>query len=346
MTNQSVSIYIGSSGNPKNSLHFKIGLLDVWLRYNPFWWVRVWCIHSTNQISINKQIIFVLVGLLAPFAIAVVTFYFAFAYDFHGFIKLILVMFILNSILDIGTSLMSNNYYEDNQLKLLFYEKRFSTMYEKAIEPYNQKQFEKAAILLKEMLQRGFKEKIIYELAIASFLQTRNYEQAKKLAEEFISKYEVGSDSYSNIGLIYSKLSEHEIALEYYDKSLQLNPTNQYPLYNKGFTFLLLNKFEDAISLFDKVIEINKESGYSYANRGLAKIKIGKTEEGLEDINYSLKLDENNEYAYRNLGIYHLDKGDFLKALELFKKAKELDNATYEIDELINKAEQEQQEVK
>ena len=71
---------------------------------------------------------------------------------------------------------------------------------------------------------------------------------------------------------------------------------------------------------------------------GLAKIKTVRAEEGLEDINYSFKLDGHNSYSYRNLGIYHLDKGEYAKALELFRQAKELDESTHMIDELIDQA--------
>ena len=43
--------------------------------------------------------------------------------------------------------------------------------------------------------------------------------------------------------------------------------------------------------------------------------------------------------VYRNLGIYHLDQKEYDEALNLFKKAKELDDTTHMIDELIRKAE-------
>lgn len=349
MTRQPVSIYIGSYGDPEKSLHFSIGLLDVWFKYNPFLWRLGLCVPSAKQISINKQIIYTLTGPLASFAIATLACYFTFTYDFHGFLKLILVIFFGSSVFDLLVNLTPINtpillhdgrltYNDGYQLKQLFYYKRFPKKYEQAVELYNQQKFAEAAITFKDMLNSGITDENIFRLAISSFLQIKSYKQAKELCDEFIMQGNLNSDDYANVGFSYSQLEQHDKALDFYDKSLQLNQDNKYSLNNKGFTLNLLNKFQEAIPLFDKAIEIDETFAYSYNNRGLAKIKIGKAEEGLEDINKSFKLDENNSYGYRNLGIYHLDKGEYSKALDLFRKAKELDGTTHMIDELINKA--------
>lgn len=349
MTKQTVSIYIGSYGDPKNSFHFSVGLLDVWFKYNPFSWRLGLCVPSAKQISINKQIIYTLTGPLASFVIAVVTCYFTFAYDLHGFLKLILIVFLGSSIFDLFANLTpgtapiklydgSLSYNDGYQLKQLFSFKRFPKEYEQACELYNQQKFAESAIAFNNMLKSGLKAETIYRLTIISFLQIRNFQYAKEITDEFIMQGKMNSDDYANAGIAYSQIDQQDKAVEFYDKSLELNPNNIYSLNNKGYSLNLLNKFDDAIPLFDKAIELDKTFAYSYNNRGLAKIKIGKPEEGLEDINYSFKLDENNSYGYRNLGIYHLDKGEYSKALELLRKAKELDNTTHMIDELINNA--------
>jgi len=349
MTRQKVSIYIGSYGDPKRSLHFRIGLLEVWFKYNPFSWRLGLCVPSAKEISINKQIIYTLTGPLASFVIATVACYITFTYDLHGFLKLFLIIFLGSSIFDLFLNLTPNNapiqlydgrltYNDGYQLKQLLSYKRFPKEYEQATVLYNKQKFAEAAAIFKNILGRGIKDENIYRLAISSFLQVKDYNGAKDLSDEFIIHGNLNSDDYANAGISYSQLYKHDKALEFYDKSLQLNPGNKYSLNNKGFTLNLLDKFQEAIPLFDKAIEIDKTFAYSYNNRGLAKIKIGKAEEGLEDINNSFKLDENNSYGYRNLGIYHLDKEEYSKALDLFRKAKELDSTTYMIDELINKA--------
>jgi tetratricopeptide (TPR) repeat protein len=350
MTKKKVSIYIGSYGDPKNSFHVNIGLLEIWFKYNPLSWRLGFCDPTAEEISINTQIIYTLTGPLASSLIAIVACYFTFAYDLHGFLKLVLVIFLSSSIVDLFTNLVpistpiqlydSRIIYNDGYLlKQLFYYKRFPKNYLQAIELYNKQKFVEAATSFNYMLENRLQDENIYRLAISCNLQIGNYKRAKEISDEFIILNKMNTDDFANTGLSYSMLNEHYKAIEFYDKSLALNPNNKFSLNNKGFTLNILNKFEEAIILFDKAIEIDKTFAYSYNNRGLAKIKIGNVEEGLADINYSLTLDANNSYAYRNLGIYHLDKRAYSKALELFKKAKELDPFTHMIDELINKAE-------
>ena len=346
LTRETVSIYIGSYGDPGKSLHCSIGLLEVWLNYNPLSWRQGLCVPSAKQISINKQIIYTLTGPLASFAIALMACFFTFTYDLHGFLKLILVIFLASSIFDLIVNLTPRTapiklydgrltYNDGYQLKQLFHYQRFPKAYGHAAELYNQQKFTESAIAFHKMLKSGLKDENIYRLAISSFLQVKNYQQAKEISDEFILHGNLNSDDFASAGISYSQIDQHVKAVEFYNKSLELNPNNKYALNNKGFTLNILDKFYDAIPLFDKAIELDNTFAYSYNNRGLAKIKIGKVEEGLEDINYSFKLDDNNSYAYRNLGIYHLDKGEYSKALELFRKAKELDCDTHLIDELI-----------
>ena len=347
LTGKSVSIYMGSYGDPNKSLHFSVGLLDVWFKYNPFLWKLGLCVPSAKHVSINKQIIYTVTGPLTSVVVASVACYFTFAYDLHGAIKLVLIIFLGSSIFDLFVNLIPRGipvklydgslvYNDGAQLKRLFHYKRIPKALERAVELCNEEKFAEAATCFKALLTDGFENEHIYKLAVSSFLQAKNYKEAKDISDQFILYGKMDSDDFTNAGISYSRFDQHDKALAFYEKSLALNPDNKFALNNMGFTLNILCRFEEAIPLFDKAIEVDKSLAYSYNNRGLAKIKIGKKEEGLGDINHSFELDKNNAYAYRNLGIYHLDKGEYSEALELFKKAKQLDDDVHSIDDLIN----------
>jgi len=349
LTKEKVTIYIGSYGDPKKSIRYKLKLLEIYFRYNPFSWKLGLCVPSAKAVSINRQIIYTVTGPITSLIIATAACYIAFTYDMHGLLKLFLVLFFGSALLDLIVNLIPRNkpiklysgtitYNDGYKLKQLFYYKKFPNQYSKAIELYNQQKFLDAAMLFEKMLTDGIKHKDVYRLAINSYLQCKNYVKGKDLTEELKEIDELTSDDLSNLALCYSQSGLHEKALELYNESLRLNHNNKYSLNNKGFTLNLLNRYEEAIPLLDKAIEIDKDFAYSYNNRGLSKIKIGKTEEGLNDINYSFTLDGNNSYGYRNLGIYNLDKGNYEEALKLFIKANELDETTHLVKELIDEA--------
>lgn len=350
MTKEKVTIYLGSYGDPNKSLNFTIGKLEIWLKYNPIAWRIGLCIPSSTEMSFNQRILFIIAGPFASLIIATITCYLAFAFQLHGSLKIILVIFLGSSLFDLYVNLRPSAkpiplhdgtfaYNDGYHLKQLFYFKKLPASYEIAAKLYDEQKYEEAGALFNEMLNKGFKETVIYRLAITSYLQLKKAEKVYIWIEEFTAKTDLDADDFTSVALTYSYANEHQKSLEYYDKALLLNPKHKYALNNKGYTLNLLSKFEEAIPLFDKAIEIDNDFAYSYNNRGLSKIKTGLQEEGLADINHSFKLDENNAYGYRNLGIYHLDRAEFAQALILFEKAKHLDHTTHGINELIKEAE-------
>lgn len=354
LTRQPVTIYVGSYGDKKHSVHFRIGLLDIWLKYNPLSWRSGLCMPSAKEIPINKKIIYTLTGPLASFCIAIIACYIAFAFDLHGFLKLVFIIFMGSAIVDllinlnpISTAIKLHDgslaYNDGYQLKQLLYYRKVPKEYEHAVTLYNNQNFKEAAILLNQMLESGIKHEAIYRLTIFAYFQSRQYSKAKELSDAFTARKELTADDLTTAAHIHSKLELYEQALAYYDQALVVTPDDTHLLNNKGYTLTLLGQFEAALAPLNKAIELDQQMAYAYNNRGLARIKTGREAEGLEDIYYAIQLDAGNSYTYRNLGIYHLDKGAYSEALDLFQKAQAMDRSTYRIETLIAQAISKQQ---
>ena len=61
------------------------------------------------------------------------------------------------------------------------------------------------------------------------------------------------------IGLSYSESGRDKEALDFYDKSLKINPNYGGAYNNKGLSLSKLGRYEESIYLYNKVIEINPE---------------------------------------------------------------------------------------
>jgi len=349
MTRKKVGIYIGSYGDPTKSLHFSFGLLEIWLKYNPFSWRKGLCIPSEKNTSLITQFIYTLTGPLASFLISVISIYLTYILALHGFPLFMLMIFFISSIFDLIVNLIPREnaiklyngeiiHNDGYQLKRILSFRKFIKEYEKGIYHYNQDEFELAAKSFFHIINRGFKDESVYRMAILSSIKDDRFNDAKELYDDFILHASLNSDDYANAGFCCSLMGQHDNALKFYNNSLELDPKNKIALNNKGFSFLETNFYEEAIVLFDKVIDLDKGFIHSYNNRGLAKIKLGMCQEGLDDLAYSFSLEENNPYYFRNLGIYHLDREEYPQALNYFTKAKELDKKTYFIEQLISQA--------
>lgn len=346
MTGERATIFLGSYGDTDKSFRLAIGKLEIWIKYNLFKWRGGLCVPHASNISINKKIIYTLTGPLASLFIALISCYIAFTFRLKDFLSLLFLIFLLLSIFDFLKNIIPSNqsitlhdgkigHNDGTSLVRLFRHKKYPKQYFDAIDLYNNKQYTEAATVFDTILSNGLKDQDTYRWAIYCHLLIKNYRKAKSYFDEFRKRFQMNSEDYSNLGLIYTHYENHEKAMKLYGISLKLNPMNSYSLNNKGYTLNILEKYEEAITFFDKALEIDKSFAYSYNNRGFSKIKLGRMEEGLHDLNQSYELDPYNPYYFRNLGIYYQERGDYQKALELFLESKSLDNYTYNIDALI-----------
>lgn len=108
-TKQKVTVYIGSYGETKKSLTFRVGLLEVWLKKSIFWKTGL-CQTSSNIVSFPKKFIFIVGGPLASLTFAVVGSYYVFGYDMHGALKMIMSFFTLAAAWDFFSNIIPNNH--------------------------------------------------------------------------------------------------------------------------------------------------------------------------------------------------------------------------------------------
>ncbi|MBQ0736183.1 tetratricopeptide repeat protein [Aquimarina celericrescens] len=352
-TKEGVTIYIGSYGDPKKSLRFRLGRLEIFFKYNPLLWSYGLCVREQIDISINKGIIIILMGPLTSLIIGAFCLYIGVFGSHSDSITFITMMIAISSLLDCyhnsipdAEPITLHNgkqvHNDGQQLKLLLNYRNLPVEYDKSVEYYNNKKFEKSGELLKKMIQSGTRRDFIYRLAVSSYLQIKEYDKADEINKDFIKKYKkklTSVDHYNN-GLIKSHKGNIEGSIIDYTESLKLDANNVYSLNNRGYAYNLSGRYEEAIKDFDKAIKLEDSFAYALNNRGLSKIKLGEFENGFTDIEKSLELDSKNSYFYMNLGIYYFDTQDYHKALENFNIAFKLDKDTYLLTEHIEKVKQ------
>ncbi|MCB0852552.1 MAG: tetratricopeptide repeat protein [Bacteroidetes bacterium] len=344
-----LQVYIGSFGDPKKGLHFRMGRLTFHFKYSLFLWNRGLVVPDQIEDSFIKNYLFTLAGPLASFLIAIISLYLLINVEMNLFFWWGALFLIVSSLIDAITNLIPNpNYiilhdgrltFNDGQtLRLLV---RYKAVYKDLLEL--QKLYEtgkiKEGIEAFEKLYAETQNGDVLRMGISFYLQEHNHEKARSLSEELIKKSAMSSDDLCNYAISLAGCGFRKEALGAYYKSLEINPGNFYALNNRGYTYILMRKYKDAIDDFDRAIKLYPRFAYAYNNRGLAKIKLGFHEEGLKDIYKSRELEPENSYAFKNLGIYHKDGGRLKEALENFYKARDLDSSTHEIDDFIRETE-------
>ncbi|MCJ7936009.1 MAG: M50 family metallopeptidase [Chryseobacterium sp.] len=343
ITRKKVHVFIGSYGNKDNSFLINFKDFSFYIFKNPLKWGRGLCETEEKRFSVNKQILYVFGGPAASLLLALLSY---FIISNSKFLTLFFIILMVSSAIDFLINIFPSQktvYMSDGRsisndgraIINLIRQRKLPKEYTEGIYKFQEKKYPEAASIFDSLLQES-KDLNIYRMAIASHVNGKNFEKAKETAIKFKeNNSSMTTDDWTNFALTFTETGELTESLEYYDKALKMDPNNKFALNNKGYTLILLEKYEDSIPLLNKAISVDKKFSYSYNNRGLAKINLDLYEEGLKDIEDSLKFDSQNADAYKNLGIYHMKKMEYQEALDLFLKAKKMDESLPRIDELI-----------
>ena len=113
----------------------------------------------------------------------------------------------------------------------------------------------------------------------------------------FIVNRNIHKSSYTefHIAYTYQNKGNHQEAINHYNKSVELNPTNAAAYNNRGNTKAVLGWYEEAIADYDEAIRINSQYALAYSNRGNAKVALGRYEEAIADYDDAIRI--NPQYA-------------------------------------------------
>lgn len=126
----------------------------------------------------------------------------------------------------------------------------------------------------------------------------------------------------TNIALCYDEIKQHDMALNYYERVLEISPQNSVAIFNKGACLYELQKYDKALEFIHKSIDLGfdniKEAYriiiYCYMYKGMFS-------EAIEYCQKVLKLDPNNAEALLNEGDCYMREGKIAQAIEYTEQA-------------------------
>jgi len=333
-------------------LRFNIGKLTIYIKPK-FSYLRSGglCIYKGNM-SINRRIIILLAGPMVTTIIASLLFEFVFFIDEHGFIKALVVVLFITSIVSLAVNLFPYKirvksserlYYSDGYQIILLLENRHNyNNITSAFKFYDEGDFVNALRLLLKTEDKYIDESV-FGLILSCYVQLKQYHELKifnKVQEQKRWYEALISIDYFHLASADIKLKDYNEALINLDKAITLEPnsTNNISCFNnRGFVHNMLGNYELAKDDLNKAIFLDELTVNPYCSRAFANLKLGRPGEVLMDIEKALSINENYPYTYLIMGIYLFEKEDFITALQNFEKAKILDADTMWVDDYINK---------
>lgn len=148
-------------------------------------------------------------------------------------------------------------------------------------------------------------------------------------------------------GYEYYEKGEYKTALNYFDKSLELNPNDSETVYYKALCIAYLGDAEIAVDMINRAIEMDSTQDRYWNDKANFLTSLGNFDEALKCFDKAIELNPTDSILYANKGFMYLQLEDYKKSLECYKQAYEIDsenmhnivrlaNAYVELDDFKN----------
>jgi tetratricopeptide (TPR) repeat protein len=159
--------------------------------------------------------------------------------------------------------------------------------YDDGVARINIETFQRGANLTDENYAR---EHSIPERSIRKGIFLRNL-----TADEFLAQF------HNNIGVIYSKRQQYELAEAEYRRALKLHPKFPAAFYNLGNDLLQRREYRQAVKFYNRALRLYPTDVWALNNRGLSYEKRGKLRKARRDFNEALQIQPGFSPAAANL---------------------------------------------
>ena len=143
-----------------------------------------------------------------------------------------------------------------------------------------------------------------------SWLRKKNNSSSPEY--KFKNSRKEASEDYVKYGEDLANGNRPEEALEYFDKAIQILPTNDFAWGDKGLILDKLGRADEALESFSQAIAIDSKNPITWHNKGLTLIKLKKLEEAIECFDKAIEYNEKYAKAWYNKGraLAMLNKAD------------------------------------
>lgn len=125
----------------------------------------------------------------------------------------------------------------------------------------------------------------------------------------------------SDRAVAYTKLGQPKLALDDYNKAVQLVAESPAIYNNRGNLLLVLGQYGEAIKDFDRAVLLAPGFAAAYSNRANAELKLGKLEEAVQDFTKAIELLPQSAPPLSGRGLVHLATGKPHAAIRDFSRA-------------------------
>ena len=132
------------------------------------------------------------------------------------------------------------------------------------------------------------------------WLNISEYSIEKKFVLKNLTKLELIALACFNKGNSLYETGGNDLAIQNYNKAIELDPNDARFHYNKGNSLYNKEEYNLAIQNYDKAIELNPNDANFYSNKGNSLFKTGEYEQAIQNYDKAIELNSNDANFYHN----------------------------------------------
>ena len=351
-TSKVVEVYVGSYGSIEESLHFRLGRLRFYLRWNPFVWQLGMC-RQGERVAVWKELLIILGGPLASTLLAILAFFMIINYELSDGWFYLAALFAGAALIDLFTNLYTHDrellmhdgqvvYSDGYQIRNLLRELNLPEGYFEAARALGEGKVAACKAGCESLLEDGLHKKKVYELYWQALAQEENYQAILDLYREYKEHHKLLPKDYYQIADAYEQLGQAQEALRYFDHYLYLDYSNVHAHYRIACIHAELGDHALAAEELNLVLEIEELHFEARCLRAYSFLRLGDLAQCRADLEYVLsdeKAATSPHLAFYE-GCYYERIGQNKDALTAFERARELGFKHHSLEHRINDLEQ------
>lgn len=156
-------------------------------------------------------------------------------------------------------------------------------------------------------------------LAAHSLVEQEQYSEALPLIEEILEDFPNHSGALNMAGYCWLELGKDATAYQFFQRALQVQPTNKYVLVNCGRALHELGKYQEAIWYFLDAAKQDPSYTMAYSNAAASLVQLSSWADGLKAAELALECDPDDKNSRMNVANCYIALGRLKEGWEAFE---------------------------
>jgi|GEM_PF-264337 len=178
-------------------------------------------------------------------------------------------------------------------------------------------------LLAKKLYFEGLNQRLLTDQGTPN----SSYRDAIHKQEEALRLESRAAFLYNELGVLHTRLTSSEKAIDYYQKAIQMAPEWGLPYVNLCLEYFYNNDMKNAVETGDKALELMPDYPQLYNLMGWVNANFGEFWDKRSWKRSGVELKSDFNYDYDNLGTLMQRQSKFAKVIQLLQKAVGLDSS-------------------